>query len=317
MSRARVLVVDDESTNRLMVRRILQSVDLEVLEAADGESALTMVDREMPDLVLLDLEMPARDGYEVLRVLKGDPRTRLVPVVVLTSHEELLSKVRAADLGADDYLTKPFHVAELLARVNSLLSLKRYTDELENAARVLEGIGLCVEERDRYTGDHCRRLAEYAVRVGQALGVGPAEQKVLRLGGYLHDLGKIAIPDLILNKPGRLTPEEFEIMKGHAAVGAGLVKEMRTIEKVIPLIRHHHEKLDGSGYPDHLGAKDLSLLVRITSVVDVFDALRTKRSYKDSLPTEKCLSILREEAARGWWDREVVETLARLVTTER
>ncbi|HLF93956.1 MAG TPA: HD domain-containing phosphohydrolase [Planctomycetota bacterium] len=313
MIRASVLVVDDEAPNRGLVRRVLEALGYQVREAADGEFALEEVAREVPDLILLDLEMPRRDGYGVLRVLKADPKTRLVPIVMLTSHEQLVERVKAVDLGVDDYLVKPFNVTELAARVKSLVALKRFTDELENASRVLEGIGLCVEERDRYTGNHCKRLAEYAVRVGKDLGVPEEDQKVLRLGGYLHDLGKVAISDTILNKPGRLTPEEFDLMKTHSAVGAGLVKGMRTIERVIPLIRNHHEKLDGSGYPDKLGGKDIPLLVRITSAVDVFDALKTKRAYKDSLPLEKCLAILREEAGRGWWDKAVVESLARVV----
>jgi putative two-component system response regulator len=312
MIKPRVLVVDDEPANRGLIRRVLEALGYQVREAADGFLALDEVARELPDVILLDLEMPRLDGYGTLRVLKADPRTRLVPVVMLTSHDQLVEKVRAVELGADDYLLKPFNVAELSARVKSLVSLKRFTDELENAAKVLEGIGLCVEGRDRYTGNHCKRLAEYAVRVGKDLGVGEEDQKVLRLGGYLHDLGKVAISDVILNKPAKLTPEEFEIMKTHASVGSDLVKEMRTIEKVVPLIRNHHEKLDGSGYPDKLGGRDIPLLVRITSVVDVFDALKTKRAYKDSLPLEKCLSILREETAKGWWDRDVVESLARV-----
>lgn len=313
MNASRVLVVDDEIQNRGLIRRVLEALGYQVREAEDGERALEEVAREAPDIVLLDLEMPRRDGYGVLRVLKSDPRTRLIPVVMLTSHDQLVDKVKAIDLGADDYLLKPFNVAELSSRVKSLVSLKKHTDELENAGKVLESIGLCVEGRDRYTGNHCKRLADYSVRVGKAMGAGEEDQRVLRLGGYLHDLGKVAVSDAILNKPAKLTAEEFEVMKGHAALGAELLKEMRTIGKVIPLIRNHHEKLDGSGYPDRLAGREIPLLVRITSVVDVFDALRTRRSYKDSLPQEKCLAILREEAARGWWDRDVVESLSRVV----
>jgi putative two-component system response regulator len=221
---------------------------------------------------------------------------------MLTSHDQLAEKVTAADLGADDYLLKPFHVPELAARVRSLAALKRFTDDLENAAHVLAGVAQCIEARDRYTGDHCRRIAEYAVRIGRDLRLGDEDLRLLRLGGYLHDLGKVAVSDVILNKA----------MKSHPVVGAGLVKDMRTLEGVVPLIRHHHEKLDGSGYPDGLAGNDIGLLVRITSVADVFDALRTRRSYKDSLPADKCLQILREEAGKGWWDRDVVESLARL-----
>jgi putative two-component system response regulator len=311
-----VLVVDDEAPNRALVRRVLESVGFSVDEASHGTEAIAAVVRKLPDLVLLDLEMPGLDGYGVLRALKGDIRTRLIPVIMLTSHDQLIEKVRAVEIGADDYLVKPFNVTELLARVKALVSLKRFTDELENASEVLASIALCVESRDRYTGNHCKRLGEYADRVGKAFGLGDDDCRILRLGGVFHDLGKIAVGDAILNKPGRLTPEEFVVMKSHSTVGADLCKRMRTMEKIIPLIRHHHEKLDGSGYPDGLKGSAIPLLVRITSVVDVYDALATKRSYKESLPRETCLQILREEVAKGWWDREVVETLANVIATE-
>ncbi|HEV3028085.1 MAG TPA: HD domain-containing phosphohydrolase, partial [Planctomycetota bacterium] len=251
------------------------------------------------------------DGYSVLEALKSDPKTRLIPVVMLTTHDQITDKVKAVEIGADDYLPKPFNLVELKARVKSLLSLKRFTDELEHASEVLEAIAACVENRDRYTGNHCRRLADYAVALGKDLGLAEPELLILKLGGALHDLGKVAVSDNILNKPGRLSPEELGIMRTHPAIGADLCGKMRTMEKVLPMIRHHHERLDGSGYPDGIGGHELSLSVRVISVVDVFDALYTKRSYKDSLPLEKCLDILREESQKGWWDRDVVEALAR------
>ncbi len=309
----RILVVDDEAANRAVVRKLLSSEGYEVEEAADGNEASAAVGRRLPDLVLLDLEMPGLDGYGLLRLLKGNPETRLVPVVMLTGHNQLPEKLRAVELGADDYIHKPFDLTELSARVKSLVSLKRFTDELEHASQVLEGVALCVESRDLYTGNHCKRLSRYAEKIGEAMGLGAEDRRILRLGGVLHDLGKIAISDTILNKPGRLTAEEFVRMKSHSVVGAELCGRMKTMAKVLPLIRHHHEKLDGSGYPDGIGGSDIPLLVRITSVVDVFDALHTKRSYKDSFPLDRCFEILREECRRGWWDRDVVEVLARVL----
>jgi len=309
MTRPRVLVVDDEAANRGLVRKVLEPLGYTVVEAADGEEALASVATQAPDLILLDLVMPKLDGYAVLRSIKGDVRTRLIPVVMITSHDQLVEKIRAVQIGVDDYLFKPFNVAELTARVKSLVSLKQFTDELEHASRVVESFAVCVESRDRYTGNHCKRLGAYAVRVGRILGLGDEDLRTLHLGGVLHDIGKIAISDLILNKPGRLDPEEFSLMKTHASVGAELLSPMRTLERVSPLVRHHHEKLDGSGYPDGIGGSEISLLVRITSVVDVFDALHTRRSYKEAFPVERCLGILREEAGKGWWDSSVVEAL--------
>jgi putative two-component system response regulator len=311
MKSSRVLIVDDEASNRGLVRRVLEPLGYLVSEAADGEEAVVAVAAQPPDLVLLDLMMPKLDGYAVLRSLKSDPRTRLIPVVMLTSHDQLVEKIRAVQIGVDDYLCKPFNIAELAARVKSLLNLKHFTDELEHASKVVTGIAECVESRDRYTGNHCKRLGAYAARVGKVLGLGEDDLRTLHLGGILHDLGKIAVSDLILNKPGRLSPEEFELMKTHSAVGSDLLQPMRTLERVVPLVRHHHEKLDGSGYPDRIGGSEIPLLVRITSVVDVFDALHTKRAYKEAFPLDQCLAILREEARKGWWDPEVVEALGR------
>ncbi len=316
MKEGRILIVDDEASNRSLVRRVLEPLGYAVAEAADGEAALAAVAKGIPDLVLLDIQMPRMDGYAALRQLKEDPKTRLVPVVMLTSLDQFPDKLRAVEIGADDYLLKPFHVAELCARVKSLISLKRYTDELEHASKVLHSIALVVEQRDAYTGGHCMRVGVRATRVGIALGLGGEDLKTLRLGGAFHDLGKIGIPDAILRKPGKLSPEEFEAMKAHAAKGADLVQPMRALAAALPLIRHHHERLDGSGYPDRLTAREIPATVRILSVADIYDALATKRPYKDPLPHEVCMKILREEAGKGWWDRDVVEALAKVVEAE-
>lgn len=310
---AKILVADDEVVNRSFAREVLRREGYDVIEATNGVEAVDLVCRERPDVVLLDLMMPRLNGFEVCKTLKSDPNTRLIPVVVITDQRDLESKLQAVNLGADDFLAKPFNVTELGTRVRSLVALKRFTDELDVASKIFENLAHAVESRDRYTGSHCRRLGDYAVRVGRLLKVDEDGLDVLRLGGVFHDLGKIAVSDSILNKPGRLTPEEFDLMRLHPRTGFDLCGGMRSLEKVLPLIRHHHEKLDGSGYPDGLKGGQIPLLVRITSVVDVYDALATKRSYKESLPREKCLSILREEAARGWWDPTVVEALSETV----
>ena len=314
MGKVQILVVDDEATNRRLLRQILTPLGYDVVEAADGEAALAQVAIELPDLILLDVMMPLRSGYEVCRDLKSNPRTRLIPVVMLTGLDQKAEKLKAVELGAAEFLSKPFDIAELTTRVRSLIALKHFTDELEHASSVLESVALVVEGRDKNTGNHCKRLGEYAARVGGAIGLEDDDIKVLRLGGVLHDLGKIAVSDNILNKPGRLSPEEWTDMHRHPVVGAELCQSMRTLDKVLPLIRNHHEKLDGSGYPDGLSGNDIPALVRIISVVDVYDALATKRSYKEPLSRDKCFEVLREEAAKGWWDQEIVETLARVTS---
>ena len=315
MSVARILVVDDEEANRRLLRAILEPLGYEVQEAADGDEALSSLAESTPDLVLLDLMMPRRDGYSVCREIKSDSRTRLVPVIILTTLDQMQDKLKAIEPGADDFLNKPFHTLELTTRIRSLLSLKHFTDEFEHASGVLKSIAQVVDGRGRYTGDHCRRLGQYAVRIGKILELGQEDLETLWLGGIFHDLGKIAVSDAVLNKPAPLTPEEFSLMKTHPSIGANLCKSMRTMERVLPLIRHHHEKLDGSGYPDGLAGKDIPLLVRIITAADVYDALATTRPYRKALPHDTCMKILREEVSRGWWDGEIVELLDRTRTS--
>lgn len=312
----RILIVDDDPGDRMLLQRLLASQGYEVLERADGESALAEIERSRPDLVILDVLLPGVDGYTICRRLKEDPRTRLIPVIMITGLDQFEARLRGVDMGVDDFLVKPYRFEELRARVRSLLSLKRFTDELEHAEAVLAGMARVVEIRDAYTGDHCRRVGEYAARVGEALGLAEGARRRLRLGGLFHDLGKIAVPDAVLRKPGALDPAELAQMQQHPAVGADLCRPMKTLEGVIPLIRHHHERLDGSGYPDGLRGAEIPLDVRILTVCDIYDALRTARPYKPAFPRERSLRILRDEAARSWWDREVVEVLARLTEGE-
>ena len=313
MHPVRILVVDDEAQNRRFMRRILEPLGYQVIEASDGEEALASVGRETPDMVLLDIQMPRMDGYSVCKAIKADPRTRLIPVVVVTSLDQIPDKVKAVELGADDYLAKPVNITELTTRVRSLVTLKHFTDELEHSSRVFEGIALVVERRDAYTHFHGKRIGDYATHIGQTLKISEADLGTLKLAGIFHDLGKIAVPDGILHKPGRLTNDEFGTMKSHPTVGADLVRPMKTMERVLPLIRHHHEKLDGSGYPDGWKGTEIPLLVRILSIVDVYDAHNTKRPYKEAIPRAKCLEIMREEAGKGWWDRDVLETFAKIL----
>lgn len=310
---ADILIVDDEPANRRLLREVLDRQGYSLREAADGEEALERVAEKAPDLILLDIMMPRRSGYSVCMELKENPATRLIPIIILTTLDQLSNKIAAVERGADDYLNKPFNVLELTTRVRSLLKLKHYTDELENAATVLQGLAQTVEHRDAYTGDHCKRLGTYATAVGTLLKLDDEALARLRLGGILHDLGKIAVPDAILNKPGKLTAEEFDLVRKHPVVGDELARPMRTLEKILPLIRHHHERLDGSGYPDGLKGDDLSLEVRIITVVDVFDALATDRSYKTALPRHACFDILRDGVRKGWWDGDVVEALRRII----
>ena len=308
----KILVVDDESTNLAVLRRLMTRLGYDVVTASDGDSALRAVATDHPDLVLLDVNMPGIDGIEVCRRLKADPKTRLIPVVLITTLTASEDRVRGIDAGADDFLSKPPVLAELEARVRSLMRLKRYTDELDSAESVILSLGLTIEARDPYTDGHCQRLARYATALGTRLGLAESELVALNRGAFLHDVGKIAIPDAVLLKAGYLTESEYGLMQRHTVIGDSLCSELRLLDDVRPIVRHHHERPDGTGYPDQLQGDDIPLLARILSVVDVYDALTTERPYKRALSSDHAVRELREEAAKGWKFETIVEEFAAL-----
>jgi putative two-component system response regulator len=309
---ATILVVDDIAANVRLLQRILIRDGHRVLFAQDGEEALERVRHDHPDLVLMDVIMPTLDGFETCRRLKSNAETRLVPVVLITALQGSRERVRGLEVGADDFLSRPVNTAELTARVRSLLRIKRYTDELDSAESVIISLALTIEARDARTEGHCQRLARYSVTVGQELGLSEEELAALTKGGYLHDVGKVGIPDSILLKPSKLTLEETAIMQQHTIIGDRLCGELRSLRRVRPIVKHHHERLDGTGYPSGLSGSAIPLLAQIMSVVDVFDALTTARPYKPALPIERAYEELTEEVKRGWRNPEIVDVVLSL-----
>ncbi len=302
----RVLVVDDARSNVALLQQLLTRDGYHVLTAADGVEALELVRRESPDIVLSDVVMPRRDGVSLCQAIKSDPATRLIPVVLVTSLRGREDRIRGIVAGADDFLLKPFDPHELRARVRSLLRLKEYTDELDSAEAVIMSLARTVEARDKYTEGHCQRLSKLASVLGVRLGLPLSEVAALERGGVLHDIGKIAVPDAVLLKPARLTAEEFEVMKQHTVVGDRLCSELRLLRNVRPIVRWHHERLDGSGYPDGLSGARIPLLAQIMGIVDVYDALTTTRTYKPAFEPARALEELSGEAAKGWRDAALV-----------
>jgi putative two-component system response regulator len=301
-----ILVVEDDPQVRSMLTDALLSLGYAVRAVASAEQALEVLETTPPDLVLTDVHMGAMSGVELCARIKRDPRHALLPVVILTAVTDLHSRVAGLAAGADDVFGKPFELIELRARVGALLRVKTLLDQLERAESVITTLGATIEARDVYTGGHCERLAAYAVALGRALDVPESLCRALRLGGYLHDLGKIAVSDGVLLKPGPLTVAERKEVNRHPDVGADLVRDMRTLDDVRPLIRHHHERWDGSGYPDGLAGEAIPLGARIMAVVDVYDALRTARPYKAPLLLAATCDILRAETDAGAWDPRVV-----------
>jgi putative two-component system response regulator len=302
----RVLVVDDNPQTMLLMRDILASRGYEVVAVGDAAQAEAEVLRQLPDVILSDVVMPGKSGYEFCRELKENPATRLIPMVLITGLSEREDRVRGIEAGADDFLSKPIFPEELFARVKSLLKLKEFTDELETAESVLCTLGLSVESRDPYTEGHCERLAENASQLGRHLLLDEEDITALRRGGFLHDLGKIAVPDEILNKGAYLTPEEWNVMKRHPLTGENICRPLKSLRLVLPIIRNHHEHFDGTGYPDGLRGHEIPLLARILQVADVYDALCTARPYKPALTHDLAALTMRGEARTGLWDQELV-----------
>ena len=311
---AHVLVADDIAANREILSEMLTASGYKVSCVEDGEEALQMLRHQPVDIALLDVMMPRRTGLSACHAVKSDPSLCLIPVVLVTSLTNVEDRIRGIECGADDFLTKPVHREELLARVRSLLRLKHYTDELENAETVLFSLALSIEAKDPYTEGHCDRLSKYSVALAGRLGLSEELCVALRRAGTVHDIGKVAVPEHILQKPGPLTADEWKIMKAHPVIGERICAPLKSFRHVLPIIRHHHEKLDGSGYPDGLKGDQIPLTARILSTVDVYDALTTERPYRNALAPEGAFRIMREEVKRGWWDGKLVTELEKLLT---
>jgi putative two-component system response regulator len=301
-----VLVVDDGPANRELIEACLGGVDCEVRTAEDGPSALRSVNASPPDLVLLDVQMPGMDGYEVCERIKATPKGALLPVVMITALDRTSDRVRALECGADDYMSKPVDRVELVARVRSALRLKRVYDSLDSAEQVIYSLAAAVEAKDPYTEAHTQRVAESARRIGARMGLPQEDQQALYRGGIIHDIGKIGIPDQILLKPGELDSEEQTQMHLHPLIGEGIVAPLRFGADLLPMVRHHHERYDGTGYPDRLAGEDIPLLARILSVCDAYDALTNDRPYREGKSVDAALTVLRQGAGQQW-DPEIVQ----------
>jgi putative two-component system response regulator len=313
---AKILVVDDDPAILDVLVRILLRDGYAPITAANGVEALELVAREAPDLILLDVTMPRLDGFAVCKQLKDNEQTALIPVTMLTGLDDREHRQRGLEVGADDFLTKPFDQHLLRARIRSQLRLKRLTDQLERTESVIFMLALAVEARDTYTEGHLRRLSSYSEQLAIAAGLAPEAVKAIRFGGLLHDIGKIAIDDAILRKPGKLTVEEYAQIKQHPEYGARIIAPMRFAADVGPIILHHHERWDGSGYPHGLCGHAIPIGARIVAIVDAYDAMITDRPYRRSLGREEAVRRLREGRSREW-DPDLLDLFVDLVITER
>jgi putative two-component system response regulator len=310
----RVLIVDDNPSIVTVLRHALLAEGCLVDVAGDGLEALRRVADCPPDLILLDLDLPRLTGDAICRRLKNDPATSLIPIVMITGQGDFENKLAAWEYGADDFLPKPFHVVEVTLRCRSLLRIRRLIGERDSAEAVVFALARTVEAKSPYTHGHSERVLRYALSLADALKVSSRDRKVLEKGALLHDIGKISVPDAILDKPDKLTREEFEIVKGHAVQGARIVEGLLSLKDAVPLIRWHHERLDGQGYPDGLRGEQIPQIVRILSIADIYDSLASDRPYRPSIPHARCLEMLRDNALGGGLDPELVAVFGSIVT---
>ncbi|HET7684956.1 MAG TPA: HD domain-containing phosphohydrolase [Candidatus Limnocylindria bacterium] len=288
-TRPTILVVEDDPASRVLMTRVLEGAGYSVMTAADGESALHIVSVERPDLVVLDIGLPGVDGLEVCARLRAEPRNATLPILMLTARVQLDDIVGGLGVGADDYLAKPFRQPELLARIRAALRLRAALVRMETAHAVVAALANAVEAKDPLTEHHCQRLAFLATRLTDRLGLDHAEAEIIAYGALLHDVGKIGIPEAILTKPGPLSEPEWELMRRHPEIGERICRPLGAGARFLPVIRHHHERWDGRGYPDGLAGDAIPLGARIVAIADAFDAMthdrhyRTARSVADAL----------------------------------
>jgi putative two-component system response regulator len=312
-----ILIVDDLPQNLKLMEAMLLPLKYNVLKAQDGKQALDALSKTDIDLILMDVMMPEMDGFEACRRIRSNPRTQMIPVILVTALDDMASKIKGLEAGANDFLTKPTNRPELVARTNSLIRMKKLNDSLASIESVLFSLAHAVEAKDIYTQGHTERVSNLSMVLGKRLGLSQSDMTALSYGGILHDIGKIGVPNEILNKPGPLSKDEWEIMQQHSVMGykIGLPLE-KNLGQALQVIRSHHEKMDGSGYPDGLKGDDIPLVARIVGVVDIFDALTTDRPYRKAMSLEKGFEILREEAGSGKLDKSIVGELLNYIGNE-
>jgi len=300
-----VLIVDDDDSLRTGMVRLVTAEGYRAIEAKNGREAIEIVGQTPPDIILLDWMMPEMSGIEVCRTLKGNEKTRLIPIVMITALHEQEEKIKAIDAGVDDFLNKPINIPELRARVRSLLRMKRLNDLLDSADTVISALANAIEAKDKYTEGHNDRVSRYALALAKAAGVSPEEQNIVLMGGILHDVGKIGVPDRILNKNGPLDKNEFEHIRAHPDRGSTILDPLRSLIGIRDVVLYHHERYDGKGYPFGLKGDGIPLYARIIAIADSYDAMTSKRPYRDALSQEVAIQEL-ENNAGAMWDPELV-----------
>ena len=305
--------MDDNPSVLELLRSQLKPYPYVLETASDGDEALHKIQLEPPDLILLDLMMPRVSGFEIIKRIRDNKDTRFIPIIVITALSEQQDKLRAIELGADDFLVKPINKLELMTRIKSLLRMKLMHDDLDTSESILFSLAQALEAKDFYTRGHSERVADLAIEIARRIGVPESDLENLRRGALIHDIGKIGVKESILLKPGRLTDEELAHIRTHAARGFEICEPLKSLEPCLPIIRSHHERIDGQGYPDGLKGDEIPLAARIAAVADSFDAMTTDRPYRKGMTVQEACAIFENEIGSGQWDPSCVRTLLSIV----
>jgi len=317
LGRGDILLVDSSAHRKRSMRQCLEGFENRVVEAGTTSDAVVAILTGHVDLVLINAQVPEVGAADFCRAIRKAPATQFLPVFVVSSSDDPEIEVRAMEAGASDFLTTPFRTPAFRARVQASLRYKAMIDSLDDSETILFSLAKSVEDRDPDLSHHCQRLALMGASLGEALKLSSEDILALQRGGYLHDIGKISIPDRILFKAGPLTKEEWDIMKSHPERGERICGNLRSLASVLPIIRSHHERWDGSGYPDGLAGRDIPLLAQVMQMADIYDALTTARPYKRAFTAEEALRIMWEETTKGWRDPELMKVFADLLPTFR
>ncbi|KAA1258717.1 Cyclic di-GMP phosphodiesterase response regulator RpfG [Rubripirellula obstinata] len=310
----RILVADSNSTIRKLLRHGLANEDYEIIEAGDGNEALKLaMQRPEPHAILIDAGISGINGLEVVRRLKSDMQYRTIPVIVMTSSDANEDINEAVEAGADEFLSKPISRGELKVRIRSITRMHRGNSEMIGAESVALSLARAVSSKDGYSSGHVEQVANVAVEFGKLLGMDSAELKMLRYGAILHNVGKIAIPDSILEKTGPLTPRERALFHQHPRVGCDICGPLQPLRPVLPIIRHHKEHFDGTGYPDGLRGDAIPLKAQVVGIVDVYSALTNDRPFRRAKTNAEAVEILRDRAFKGMHDPELISKFCDMI----
>jgi putative two-component system response regulator len=312
--RPSLLVVDDIESNLELMEAVFLKEGFRVYTAIGSSTAIEIFKQHHPDLAVLDVMMPGIDGFELCMKLKDISGRRFFPVILLTALTDHKSKIKGIESGADDFISKPFDNSELILKIKSLLKLKALQEELDHSESIILSLAVTMEARDPYTKGHSTRVSKLSADFVSFLGIPQKNQEEMKKAGILHDIGKICLSASLLCKPGALTVEEADSIKRHVVLGEEICRPLFSMRKILPAIRHHHERWDGKGYPDRLAGEDIPLMARILSIVDSFDAMMSVRPYRDRKSSKETIGTMKLERDEGQWDPELLGYFLEMIT---